>query len=218
MVGVQTIAERGEQAQEPLLELLPPLRIELVFQPGIVGHFGEHFMAGRHFREMHVGFDADPLEGFQKIVRERVVEILGDRVGIFRQAPAIHFWSPDRSPTDDPADAVRQMGGNLVGCHLFTQLPLLLGREHPVQPCQECSQGETHAIAPIGGNGGESFRRSMENSLLIERVAPGSFFRTVGPKIPRNVPSDLSIRPPRRRIGAANPSQRARILETWSRQ
>ena len=104
-------------------------------------------MAGGHFRQMQFRFNADPLEGLQLVRRQCIVEIFGDRVGVFREAATIRPGSADRGPPHSRADAFHQMGGHDAGRNLPAKLLLLIVVKHAVEPGQECSEGETHGAA-----------------------------------------------------------------------
>ena len=108
------------------------------------GRRGEEVVAGGHLGQMHVGFDADPLEGLQFFGLERVVEILGHGVGIGGQPLAVDPGGGDRRPFHHPPDSVHQLLGRGAAQHLVAHLFLLVGRQHVVEPGQQGSNRQSH--------------------------------------------------------------------------
>ena len=142
------ILQTCQQPPQSRLDPLPLVAVQPVLHRGIAGQLGQNSVAGGHLRQMQFRFNADPLEGLQLLRRQRIVEIFGDRVGVFREAATIRLGGADRGPPHSRADAFHQMGRHHAGRNLPAKFLLLIVGKHAVEPGQQCSERETHGAAP----------------------------------------------------------------------
>ena len=136
--------------------------MQLMLCPGIVGQLREHSVAGGHLRQMHLRLDADPFEGLQLVGGERVVQIFGHGVEVFREAPAIRFWGTDGGPSDGRTDPVHEVRRHHAGRDLRAELLLVVTGKDAIQPGQQGSEGETHGL----GSGGRRGSSSSNSGIL----------------------------------------------------
>ena len=101
-------------------------------------------MAGCHLSEVYVRFDADPFKRLQPVQRERIVEVFGYRVGIVGQSLPQHSGSRHLRPFHNPTDSRHNLLGHRAVGYLIAELFLRFGRQNIIQPCQECSECESH--------------------------------------------------------------------------
>ena len=114
-------------------------------------HSGEDRVAGSHLGQMHVGFEADPLEGLEPVGGEGVVEEFSHRVWIPPQPLGIDAGGGEVGIIDHRMDPFDQLPGHRAGIDLVAELTLLLRREHAVHPGKESPQGQSHRMGSVSG-------------------------------------------------------------------
>ena len=138
------VLQACQQASQPLLDPLALVAVQLVLHRGITGQLRQQPVTGSHLSQMQFRFDADPFEGLQLVGRERVVQIFGHGVGVFRETAAFRFRGTDRGPADRRTDAVHEVRRHHAGRNLRPQLLLFAVGKDTVQPGQQGSECETH--------------------------------------------------------------------------
>ena len=129
------------------VEQLPALgNAEGFEEPRLASDLRQNFMAGGDVGEVDVGLDADPLEGLQPFGVQHVVEKLGGRIGIIGQTAAHGRGRREPLVPDDGLGPLDQGRSDAAGGHLLAQGLLVLGSKHPVDPCQQGSDGQTHLV------------------------------------------------------------------------
>jgi len=107
-------------------------------------HERQNLMARRHLRQMDIRLQADFLKIGHPLAGQRVVEILGDRVGIQAHAAAGHLGRPQPHPDTDIANPVHQVRGELAFLDLSPDILVIRRLEDLVHVSQHRSQCKSH--------------------------------------------------------------------------
>ena len=139
-----------QQAPQPLLQVIPVFRLQPMLQSRITRHFRQQAVAGGDLCQMHLRLKTDSFEGLQLLRQERVVEVFGHGVGIFRKSSAVRLGGADRGPADSGPNPLHELRGKCTGSDLRAELLLFVPRQHSIEPGQEGSEGKSHGHAPVG--------------------------------------------------------------------